>query len=340
MDDFCDILETLCRGEDLPRTRIQALFARIIDGDLGGFELAALLAALKAKGETPDEIAGAAEALRAAARPFPVASDDLVDTCGTGGDGKGTVNISTAVAVLAASMGLRVAKHGNRSVSSRCGSADVLEAAGVVIDADPDTARRCLDEVGICFLFAPQYHAGMRHAMPVRRALGVRTIFNVLGPLVNPARPRWQVVGVYAPELCVPVAATLGLLGVAGALVVHGGGLDELALHAPTTAALWRDGKVEELTIDPAAFGFPRRPLSALSGGEARENARWLAELLAGRGEEAHEEAVALNTGGLLWTTGRAASVAEGAQQALDALRAGGAADVLRRWAEASHGAR
>jgi anthranilate phosphoribosyltransferase len=333
------LLENLCRGQDLAREESRALFGRIIRGELDEPNLAGVLVALKAKGERAAEIAGAAEALRDAALPFPTGGLDVADNCGTGGDGAQTVNVSTAAAILAAELGLRVAKHGNRSVSSRCGSADVLEAAGVRIDAPPAVARRCLDAVGVCFLFAPQYHGGIRNAMPVRRALGVRTLFNVLGPLANPARPRWQVVGVYDPVLCAPLAETLGLLGCESALVVHGGGADELALHAPTVAARWHAGRVEPLMIEPEALGLRRRPLDELRGGDAPQNARWLAQVLAGRGPDAHADVVALNAGALAWVAGRAATLADGLGAARAALLGGGAAERLRRWAELSHGA-
>ncbi|MBK8480700.1 MAG: anthranilate phosphoribosyltransferase [Proteobacteria bacterium] len=331
-----ELLETLCAGGSLPRARVREVFGRVIDGAITEVELAALLIALKAKGESPEEIAGVAEALRAAAEPFDTAGRPVADSCGTGGDGAGTVNISTAVALLVAELGLPMVKHGNRSVSSRCGSADVLEHCGVKIDASPAVSRRCLDELGVCFLFAPQYHAGMRHAMPVRRALGVRTIFNLVGPLANPARPRWQLVGVPDPALCEPLARTLGLLGCETALVVHGAGLDELALHGPTTAALARGGSVERLQLTPADAGLQPQPLEALRGGDAADNALWLSEVLAGRALRAQREVVALNAGALLWISGRAAELRQGVAQALAGLAGGGAAERLARWAALS----
>ena len=331
-----DVIDGLCAGEDLCRGEARSLFGRIVRGELSEMEIAAVLVALKGKGEHPAEIAGAAEALREAAAPFDGGPHALVDTCGTGGDGTASVNISTAVAVLLAEMGLAVAKHGNRSISSQCGSADVLEAVGVSIDAPASVARRCLDEAGICFLFAPQYHAGMRYAMPVRRALGVRTVFNLLGPLLNPGRPRHQLVGVYDPALCEPVAETLGLLGCEGALVVHGGGMDEIALHAPTTCALWRDGRVETMTITPQDAGLSEHPLSALGGGDVAQNSAWLRDVLAGRGTEAHNAAIALNAGALCWVAGRASDLRAGVAQALDTLRAGAAAERLAHWAAVS----
>lgn len=333
-----DILESLCNGESLSRDASAALFARIVGGELSEIEIAAILVALRAKGETPDEIAGAARALRQAALRLPARPAGVADTCGTGGDGLGTVNVSTAAALVVAEAGVPVAKHGNRAISSRCGSADVLERCGVRIDAPPAVSTRTLDELNICFLFAPQYHAGMRHAMPVRRALGVRTIFNVLGPLANPAAPSWQVVGVYDPRLCVPVARTLGLLGCAAALVVHGAGLDEIALHGPTTAALLEGGEVRELELGPADFGLPEVGLEELRGGDGDANARWLQDLLAGAGARTHAAAVAANAGALLWVEGRAASLKEGAALASEIIASGRAAERLRRWASATQG--
>lgn len=332
-----ELLERLCAGQSLERAATREVFGRVVAGELSEVEIAALLIALKAKRETPDEIAGAAEALRAAALPFPCDRLEVADNCGTGGDGAGTVNVSTASAVLAAEMGLHVAKHGNRSVSSRCGSADVLEQCGVKIDAPAAVARRCLEVERICFLFAPQYHAGMRHAMPVRRALGVRTIFNVIGPLANPAKPRWQVMGVYEPELCEPLAQTLGLLGAASALVVNGGGIDEIAIHGPTRAALWRDGALTRITIEPAQLGVPPRPIEALRGGDGPENGIWLRALLGGAGDDAHVDAVALNTGALLWVSGRVVDLRAGFLAAREVLREGRALSRLERWAELSH---
>jgi anthranilate phosphoribosyltransferase len=244
--------------------------------------------------------------------------------------------VSTAVAVVAAECGIPVAKHGNRAVSSRSGSADVLEAVGVRLDADPAVARRCLDEVGVCFLFAPKYHAGMRHAMPVRRAFATRTIFNVLGPLANPARPPIQIVGVYDPELCMPMATTLAMIGAEAALVVHGDGLDEIALHGPTRAVLVRDGRIGELELTPEEAGLDRRPLDALRGGEPADNARALRSLLAGEDDGAYRDAVAINVGALVWVTGRAESLADGVHEVLGVLRSGRCHDRLERWAEVS----
>jgi anthranilate phosphoribosyltransferase len=331
-------LETLSRrgftGEESFR-----VFSGVVSGAFSEVEIAALLAALKTRGEEPEVIAGAARALREAALSFPRPEYAFADTCGTGGDGTHSVNISTAAAVVAAELGIPVAKHGNRSVSSRCGSADVLEAVGVRLDPSPALSRRCLDEVGLCFLFAPQYHAGVRHAMPVRRALGTRTVFNLLGPLTNPSRPRWQMLGVYDASYCRPLAETLGLLGCERALVVHGAGLDELAVHAPSAAALWRDGRVIEFTVTPEEAGLRRHPLDALKGGGPEENAAWLRRLAAGDAEPAHLDAVALNAGALAWVAGRSPTLADGVTAARASVLAGGAAARLARWAELSHDA-
>lgn len=335
---IAEILNLLAT-RSLTRRETNEIFLGIMQGVYGDVEIAAILSGLKTRGETPEEIAGAAEALRGTALPFPRPAYRYADTCGTGGDGTGTVNVSTAVALVAAELGIPVAKHGNRSVSSQCGSADLLEAVGVRLDPSPETARRSLDEIGLCFLFAPQYHAGVRHAMPVRRALGTRTLFNLLGPLANPSFPAWQLLGVYDPRLCRPLAETLGLLGATTALVVHGSGLDEIALHGPTHAALWRDGAVSELQIVPEEAGVRRAPLESLRGGDPAENAAWLRTLLAGAGAPAHIDAVVLNAGAMAWVAGLAPDLRAGAGLAREALAGGAAARRLARWTELSHGA-
>ncbi len=335
---IASLLDTLsCRH--LTRDESRAAFAHLVTGGYSELEIAALISALKARGESPEEIAGAAMALRESATPFPRPAYPFADTCGTGGDGAGSFNVSTAVALVAAELGIPVAKHGNRSVSSRCGSADVLETAGVRLDAPPAAARRALDEIGICFLFAPAYHAGVRHATPVRRALGTRTIFNLLGPLANPSHPPFQLMGVYDPSLCVPLATTLGMLGAEIALVVHGSGLDEVALHGPTRGALWRDGRLVELEITPEEAGLSRRPVRELEGGTPEANLELLVGVLEGNGSAARRDAVALNAGTLVWITGHAVTLAQGVARARDALAGGGAARRLERWVELSHDA-
>ena len=333
-----EALEIL-RQRHLDRRESTDLFRGIISGSRSEVEIAAVLAALKTRGETPEEIAGAAEALRESALPFPTPDYPFADTCGTGGDGTGTVNLSTAVAFTAAELGIPVAKHGNRSVSSKCGSADVLEKLGVKLDAAPEVSRRCLDEAGICFLLAPQYHPGVKHAMPVRRTLATRTIFNLLGPLVNPARPTWQLMGVYDPRLVAPLAETLGLLGCKAALVVHGAGHDELVLHGSSTVATWRNGRLDRTMISPDLCGVTPAPPDALAGGSPDENAAWLTGLLQGRATPAQIDAVALNVGGLAWIAGQAASISDGVSRAREVIYSGTAYRRLQQLVELSHGA-
>jgi anthranilate phosphoribosyltransferase len=269
-----DALRRLARGEDLDEAQATAAMAAVMEGDVSPMLVAAFLMGLRSKGETVDEIVGCARAIRARSAPFPGARPGLVDTCGTGGDGAGTFNISTTAAFVAAGAGVAVAKHGNRAVSSATGSADVLEALGVEVTMDGREASDALDAVGITFLFAPVFHAAMRHAAPVRRELAVRTIFNLLGPLCNPAGAGAQVVGVFDPELVRPVAEALARLGARRAMVVHGaGGLDELTVTGPSSMAEWDGSTIREHTIDPASLGLPLRRVEELGGGAAAENA-------------------------------------------------------------------
>lgn len=333
-----DVLEALSR-RSLSREESTSTFSRFVAGEYSEIEMAAVLAAIKTRGETPEVMAGAVEALLASAVPFPRPDYPFADCCGTGGDGTGTVNISTAAAFVAAELGIPIAKTGNRSVSSRCGSADVLERVGVKLDPTPATGRRCLDQAGICFVFAPQYHPGVRHAAPVRRALGVRTVFNLVGPIANAARPPWQMMGIYDPDLCEPAAKTLQLLGRQVALVVHGSGLDEVALHGPTTGVLLRDGEIRPVSFTAADAGIRKAPLEALAGAGPDENAEWLGTLLAGKGNPTHANAVALNAGILAWSVGKAATMREATKRAREALAGGGAGRRLSRLVELSHGA-
>lgn len=331
-------LADLFSGRSLSQAEAQALFAELVAGRMDEPTMAALLIALRLKGETADELIGGARALRAADADFERPDYPFADSCGTGGDGSSTINLSTAVALVAAAAGLPVAKHGNRSVTSRCGSADVIEQLGVPLDVPAETSRRALDEVGICFLFAPAYHPGLKHAGPVRRALKVRTIMNVLGPCVNPAEPPVQLLGVAEARLLEPVAQTLAALGTRRALVVHGGGLDEVALHAETQAVRLTDGRLERLTLSPEEAGLERAPLAAIQGGAPAENAARLRALLGGGGSAAERHAVALNAGALLLTAGRAPTLADGADLALQTLAAGGGLRVLKGLVEISHG--
>jgi anthranilate phosphoribosyltransferase len=329
-------LPKLLTGEDLPIEDAEHLFERLVLGKLEPAEVAGMLIALRMKGETAEEMIGAAQALSAAALPFDRPDYLYADCCGTGGDGSGLINVSTATAFVAVACGLPIAKHGNRSVSSRCGSADVLEAVGATIDLAPAKARALLDETGFCFLFAPAYHPGMKHAALVRRQLQVRTIMNLLGPCINPARPPVQLLGVADPKMLRRIARTLAAMGVEQALVVHGSGLDEVALHAETRAIRLSAGEIEELEITPEDAGLERAPLKVVIGGDVEENAARLKALLAGRATRAEEDIVILNTAALLTTAGKAETLMEGAALARNALASGAAATVLDRFVEAS----
>ncbi|GAC1581289.1 MAG: anthranilate phosphoribosyltransferase [Sphingomicrobium sp.] len=331
-------LPKLLSGEDLPAEDSQHLFERLVLGRLEPAEIAATLVALRMKGETVEEMIGAATALSEAALPFDRPAYLFADCCGTGGDGSGLINVSTAAAFVSAACGLPVAKHGNRSVSSKCGSADVLEALGATIEVSPAIARSNLDQTGFCFLFAPMYHPGMKHAALVRRQLQVRTVMNLLGPCINPARPPVQLLGVADPRLLRRVAQTLDAMGVREALVVHGSGLDEVALHAETRAIRLSKGDLQEVELTPEDAGLERAPLKTVTGGDAVENAARLRALLNGDGVRAERDIVALNAGALLMTAGKAADLREGTALALDALRSGASGAVLNAWIEASRG--
>jgi anthranilate phosphoribosyltransferase len=329
-------LPKLLSGEDLPTEDSEHLFERLVLGKLEPAEIAGMLIALRMKGETAEEMIGAARALSAAALPFDRPDYLYADCCGTGGDGSGLINVSTATAFVAAACGLPVAKHGNRSVSSRCGSADVIEALAARIDLPPEKSRALLDETGFCFLFAQAYHPGMKHAGLVRRQLEVRTIMNLLGPCINPARPPVQLLGVADPKMLRRIAQTLAAMGVREALVVHGSGLDEVALHGETRAIRLSGDEIEEFAIAPEDAGLERAPLNVVTGGDVAENAARMKALLEGRGTAAEQDIVILNTAALLQTAGLVATLREGAALARDALASGGAGQVLAGFVEAS----
>ncbi len=267
-----DILEQLYQGRGLSVEQSQTFFEKVVKGEVDPIVLSSALTALKIKGETIDEITGAANALLAQAKAFPRPDYLFTDIVGTGGDGLGTINISTASAIVAASCGLKVCKHGSRSVSSKSGASDLLAAFGLNLDMSPETARQCLDELNLCFIFAPAYHAGMRFAAPVRAALKTRSIFNLLGPLVNPARPEFELMGVYAPELLKPIAQVHQQLGMKRVMVVFGSGLDEVALHGETQVAELIDGEIKEYTLTPADFDVETYPIESIFGGTPEEN--------------------------------------------------------------------
>ena len=324
-----EALARLLEGRDLSQDEARAVMNAIMDGEVTPAQMGGFLVALRLKGETPDEIAGCAEAMREHVLSVRPAREDLVDTAGTGGDGARTFNISTAAALVAAAAGAGVAKHGNRAVSSASGSADVLEALGFRLELPPPRIEQSIDELGFGFLFAPSHHPAMRHAAPVRRELATRTVFNVLGPLTNPAGARAQVVGVYAPELVDTIASVLARLGARRAYVVHGaGGIDELSPAGPNLVCEVADGRVERREIDPADFGVPRCSSAELAGGTPEENAAFVREVFAGA-PGAKREAVLLNAGGAIAASGRADDLEEGYAVAAEAVDSGAAAERL-----------
>ena len=323
-----EALETLVSRRDLTETEAAAVMEEIMEGQATPSQLGGFLLALRMKGETPDEIAGLARVMRAKALRVETAGP-VVDTCGTGGDGQGTFNISTAAAFVVAGAGLAVAKHGNRAASSQCGSADVLEALGVKIDLTPEQVRACLDDIGIAFMFAQTFHPAMRHAAPTRRELGTRTVFNVLGPLCNPAGARHQVLGVARPELVDLVSQALLRLGATHVLVVHGEeGVDELVLNGPSIIAELDGGAIRRYTIDPDGFGLARAPLSALAGGTAQENAATMRRVLVGDAGPI-QDAVLLNAAAAIVAGDRAGDLREGLALARASLASGAALTKL-----------
>jgi len=324
--------------QDLSEVEAEAAMTQIMQGQATPAQIGAFLTALRMKGETVSEIAGCARAMRrSAVAVHPRRAKTLVDTCGTGGDGAGTFNISTTAAFVVAGAGQPVAKHGNRSISSRCGSADVLEALGVNLDLTPEQVAACVDEVGLGFLFAPKLHPAMKHAIGPRRELGVRTIFNLLGPLTNPAGASAQVLGVYDPTLTEPLARVLGALGSRAAFVVHGAdGLDELTTTGPNRVSALRNGRVETHTLDPASLGFPRARPEDLCGGDPQENAAITREILSGGLNGPRRDVVVLNAAAALVAGGRARTLPEGVRLAEHSLDSGAARRVLTHLIEFS----
>jgi len=324
--------------------------AEVLTGKCTDAQIAALLVALHMKGETVEEIVGFAEAIRAAATPLSIHQnstvdvsgterDALVDTCGTGGDASGTFNISTATAFVVAGAGVRVAKHGNRSVTSKCGSADVMEALGVNINLTPARLAACLEEVGIAFLFAPAMHSAMRYVQTARRELRLRTVFNLLGPLTNPAHASAQVVGVYSADLVEKLAEALSMLGLRRAMVVHGAdGLDEITITGPTRIAEVREGTVRSYEVTPEEFGMTRGSIEDLSGGDAAENAAIIREILDGK-ESPKRGVVLLNAAAALVAAGKADHLAQGmplAEKSIDSGAAAGKLDALMQFTNAN----
>lgn len=333
---FAELLEKLQRRQDLTVEEAAAAMDEIMEGRAQPAQIAGLLVALAMKGERPPEIVGLARTMRARATKLARPFDDVFDTCGTGGDRAHTFNVSTVAALVVAACGVRVAKHGNRSVSSRCGSADLFETLGVNITAPPPVVERCLEQAGIAFFFAPSFHPSMRHAAPARKALGVRTAFNLLGPLTNPAGAPRQLVGVPRPELTELVARSLGLLGSRRAWVVHGAdGLDEISTTGYTKVSELRGGAVNTFYVHPSDVGLPKASPAALRGGDAQANAQTARDVLGGlRG--APRDIVLFNAGASLLIAGRVTSVEDGIRMAEAAIDEGRARDVLDRLVRAS----
>jgi anthranilate phosphoribosyltransferase len=323
-------LGVLLDGHDLTREQAREAMGAIMTGEATPAQIGGFLVALRIKGETPDEIAGFAEAIRGHVLAVTPQRDDLVDTAGTGGDGQATINISTAAALVAAAAGAGVAKHGNRAVSSASGSADVLEALGFSLEAPPERIGRSIDELGFGFLFAPAHHPGFRHAAAVRRELATRTVFNVLGPLTNPAGARAQIVGVYDPSLVPTIAAVLVRLGAHRAFVVHGAfGVDELSPAGPNLVCEVVDGSVHDREIDPLDLGVPRCAPEELRGGSPEENATVIRAVFSGEEQGARRDAILLNAAGAIAAAGHADDLRDGLQLARETLDSGAAAERL-----------
>jgi len=337
-EDAHRLLRSVIQGSRLTQEETGVVFAALGAGDLSEAETAALLAALHSRGETAEEVAGAASAFRAAAHPFPEVAFPLVDVVGTGGDGAGTINISTAAGIVAASMGISVAKHGNRAVSSKTGAADVVSALGLPLDLGPQEAVKVLARDHFTFLFAQAYHPAMRHVAPIRRALATPTIFNVLGPLLNPARLTYQLMGVADPDMLDMIAEAMSQLGRKRALIVHGAGPDEIAVHGTTLVREATPRGVKAYEVTPEELGVGRWELSDVLGGAPKENARLLREVFAGRGRPAHRDAVAVNAGALLYLAGPADNLTDGTRMALEQLASGRVAEHLESMTKDSQG--
>jgi len=329
-------LAKLVEREDLGRGEMQAVMRQVMSGQATEAQIGALLVALRMKGETTDEVAGAAQVMRELATPVAVDGEHLVDLVGTGGDGANLFNVSTASAFVVAAAGASVAKHGNRSVSSTSGSSDVLEELGMPLDLSPEQVARSVVEVGLGFMFAPAHHSAMRHAIGPRRELGLRTIFNILGPLTNPAGVKRQVVGVFSPDLCVPMAQVLQALGGEHAMIVHSDdGLDEISIAAGTRVAELRDGSIDTYHITPEEFGLERQSLEGLAVDSAAASARLIRGALGGADDEASRKAAAiitLNAGATIYVSGVAATLADGVAMADDLLASGQALEKLRQF--------
>ncbi len=329
-------LNKIASGEDLTRGEMEGAMSQIMGGEATPAQIGGFITGLRVKGETVDEIAGAAAIMREKAtkiEPKVANGEVVIDTCGTGGDGKNTFNISTAAALVAAGAGAVVAKHGNRSVSSRCGSADVLEALGVNIDLEPRELEKCIEEVGIGFLFAPKLHGAMKHAVGPRRELGIRTIFNILGPLTNPAGASAQLLGVYDPGLVEVIAEVLKALGSERAMVVNGSGTDELTTAGPSAVSYLKEGGIENFTVEPEKLGLKTTKLEYLRGGDSAENALIIKSILKGA-DSPKRDVVVLNSAAALIVAGLSPDFEAGIEMAADSIDGGRANKTLERLVE------
>lgn len=332
--DMPTAIATVIEGRDLSKTEMNAVMKQIMTGEATDAQIGGFLVGLRIKGETVDEIVGAAEVMRELATPVSVATEGLVDTCGTGGSGSNKFNVSTASAFVAAAAGARVAKHGNRSASSKSGSADLLEAAGAEIMLSPEQVARCIDSVGVGFLFALSHHSAMKHAIGPRKEMIVRTIFNMLGPLTNPAGARRQLLGVYDARLVRPVAEVLGSLGSEHVMVVHSeDGLDEISIAAKTHVAELKDGEISEYDVSPEDFGMKVASLDPLRVADSDESLALVKQALDGSMESA-SDMVALNAGAAIYVSGHSLSLADGVRMAQDAIGSGLASEKMKEFAD------
>ncbi len=330
--DLTLAIQKIVEREDLEATEAEGVCAAILAGDATPAQIGAIITGLRMKGECTDEILGFARAMRGAAKGIESTHKAIVDTCGTGGDRHGTFNVSTAAAFVVAAGGVLVAKHGNRAVSSKCGSADVLAELGVKVDCTPEVSRHCLDTIGICFLFAPHYHGAMKHAAAPRREIGVRTIFNMVGPLTNPAGATHQILGVYSEEIMEPLAKVLQQLGCRHAMIVHSSdGLDEISISSVTRVLEVTPDKIRDFTVSPKDLGLEVAPFEDPLGGDAAHNAQIIREVLGGEDSGSRAQVVAANAGAALCVGDCAADLKEGTAKALDLLASGAALEKLER---------
>ncbi|KDR95857.1 anthranilate phosphoribosyltransferase [Peptoclostridium litorale DSM 5388] len=327
-------IEKLVLGEDLEHDQMVQVMEEIMEGRAPGAQIGAFLTALKIKGETADEISAGAQVMREKSLKVDIGGQYAIDTCGTGGDALGTFNVSTAVMFIAAAAGVTVLKHGNRSVSSRCGSADVLESLGVKVDLGPEGVRKCAMELGLGFMFAPIFHSAMKNVMGVRRELGMRTIFNMLGPLSNPAKVQGQVLGVFERGLTQTFAEALRDMGCERALVVHGDdGLDEISITTSTHVSELKGGKIKSYTISPEDFGMELSGIEDIQGGDADKNAQIIKDILSGK-RGAKRDIVLLNAGAAIYVGKKAGSMGEGVEIAKDVIDKGLALEKLQKFAK------